>query len=257
MARLPRVRPLTQGFAWCNSSGTHASGPGWIACRKEKNCEAMSTSTTVLANAYAFAGRLGSQARQASAERAWAAASRFYDQCRKQIAGLKGYPKFQHDCRSIEYKETAGWRLAPDGRHITCSDDAGIGTLRLMGTRMKPGARRDNQPLRSPAASALPTIKRVRLVRRADGYFCQFCIAVCRLKAPEHTGVERGIDVGLNAYSTDSEGQQVENPRFFRQAERQVAHVQRQVSRPERATQAEQAAESLTHTQPLPARAAR
>ena len=46
----------------------------------------------------------------------------------------------------------------------------------------------------------MPTIKRVRIVRRADGYFCQFCIAVCRVKAHEDTGVERGIDVGLNAY---------------------------------------------------------
>ena len=33
----------------------------------------------MLAKAFAFAGRLGSQARQASAERAWAAVSRFYD----------------------------------------------------------------------------------------------------------------------------------------------------------------------------------
>jgi len=35
----------------------------------------------------------------------------------------------------------------------------------------------------------------------------------------------------LNAYSTDSEGQKVENPRFFRKAERKVAQLQRQVSR--------------------------
>src|SRR5215469_18563734 len=104
----------------------------WMDRQPEgKNCEAMSRSTTVLAQAYAFAGRLGSLARQASAERAWAAVSRFYDQCQKQIADKKGYPKFPHDCRSIEYKETAGWRLAPDGRHITFSDNVGIGTLRL------------------------------------------------------------------------------------------------------------------------------
>src|SRR5215469_4648889 len=196
-----------------------------------KNFEAMSGYTAVLASEFAFAGRLGSQARQASAGRAWTAVSRFYDNCKKHIPGKKGYPKFQHDCRSIEYKETAGWRLAPDGKHITFSDGVGIGTVRLIGTRVKPGDQRENQPLRSPAAYALSTIKRVRIVRRADGYFCQFCIAVCRLKAHEDTGVQRGIDVGLNAYSTDSEGQKVENPRFFRRAERQVARMQRQVSR--------------------------
>src|SRR5262252_4667067 len=222
----------------------------WMDRQPEgKNFEAMSRYTAVLAKEFAFAGRLGSQARQASAERAWAAVSRFYDNCKKHIPGKKGYPKFQHDCRSIEYKETAGWRLAPDGKHITFSDNVGIGTLRLIGTRVKPGDQQANQPLRSPAAYALSTIKRVRIVRRADGYFCQFCLAVCRVKAHEDTGVERGIDVGLNAFYTDSEGQQVENPRFFRKAERKVAQVQRQVSRPERATPADQAAESLTHTQ--------
>src|SRR5215472_14028158 len=145
-----------------------------------------------------------------------------------------------------------GWQA-----HHLRVDNVGIGTVRLIGTRMKSGAKRDNQPLRSPAAYALPTIKRVRLVRRADGYFCQFCIAVCRLKAHEDTGVERGIDVGLNAYYTDSEGQKVENPRFFRKAERKVAQLQRQVSRPERAAQAAQKAEGITQAQPIPQRAAR
>ena len=92
----------------------------WIDRLQEgKNFEAMSVYTAVLAKEFAFAGRLGSQTRQASAERAWAAVSRFYDNCQKQIPGKKGYPKFQHDCRGIEYKETAGWRLALDGRHIT------------------------------------------------------------------------------------------------------------------------------------------
>src|SRR5215831_3695960 len=111
------------------------------------------------------------------------------------------------------------------------SSGVGIGTLRLIGTRVKQGSQQANQPLRSPAAYALPTIKRVRIVRRADGYFCQFCIAVCRLKTHKDTGVERGIDRGLHAYSTESEGQKVENPRFFRKAERKVAQLQRQVSR--------------------------
>src|SRR5215471_14748183 len=222
-----------------------------------KNFEAMSGYSAVLAREFAFAGRLGSQARQASAGRAWAAVSRFYDTCKKQIPGKKGYPKFQHDCRSIEYKETAGWSLAPDGKHITFSDGVGIGTVRLIGTRVKQSSQQVNQPLRSPAAYALPTIKRVRIVRRADGYFCQFCIAVCRVQAHEDTGVERGIDVGLSAYYTDSEGKKVENPRFFRKAERKVAQVQRQVSRPERATQADQKAESLTQAQSVSQRATR
>jgi putative transposase len=54
----------------------------------------------VLAALFPFADQLNSQARQASAERAWSAISRFYDNCKKAIPGKKGYPQFQKDCRS-------------------------------------------------------------------------------------------------------------------------------------------------------------
>ena len=59
-----------------------------------KTFEAMSGYTAVLAKEFAFAGRLGSQARQASAGRAWAAVSRFYDNCKKQIRARKAIPSF-------------------------------------------------------------------------------------------------------------------------------------------------------------------
>src|SRR5215469_3702018 len=198
---------------------------------RRQNVEAMSAYSAMLASEFAFAGRLGSQARQASAGRAWAAVSRFYDHCKKHIPGKKGYPKFQHVACALNTKRQRDGVWPRMANTSPSSSGVGIGTVRLIGTRLKPGGRQANQPLRSPAAYALPTIKRVRIVRRADGYFCQFCIAVCRLKAHEDTGVERGIDVGLNAYYTDSEGQKVENPRFFRKAERKVALLQRQMSR--------------------------
>lgn len=42
-------------------------------------------------------------ARQASAERAWASLSRFYENVKKGVKGRKvGFPKFQKDCRSVE-----------------------------------------------------------------------------------------------------------------------------------------------------------
>jgi IS605 OrfB family transposase len=85
-----------------------------------------------LAHEYSFAHNLNSQARQASADRAWFAISRFYDKCKSHKPGKKGYPKFQHDNRSIEYKQT-GWKLEPDGKHITFTDGCGIGRLRLVG----------------------------------------------------------------------------------------------------------------------------
>ncbi|MBW4665634.1 MAG: hypothetical protein KME01_15805 [Chroococcus sp. CMT-3BRIN-NPC107] len=37
----------------------------------------------------------GSMARQSATERAWSAISRFYENCKKKVAGLKSYPQFQ------------------------------------------------------------------------------------------------------------------------------------------------------------------
>src|ERR1700755_692640 len=71
----------------------------------------------ILAKYSPFARRLNSQARQASADRAWFAIARFYTNCREHKPGKKGYPQFQHDCRSVEYK-TTGWKFDPDGKHI-------------------------------------------------------------------------------------------------------------------------------------------
>jgi putative transposase len=77
-----------------------------------------------LARDYLFARRLNSQARQAAAARAWFAISRFYGNCQNHKPGKKGYPKFQHDNRSVEYK-TTGWKLDPDGKHLTFTDGCG------------------------------------------------------------------------------------------------------------------------------------
>ncbi len=48
----------------------------------------------VLAKEYPFAARLNSQARQASADRASFAITRFYENCKAKQPGKKGYPKF-------------------------------------------------------------------------------------------------------------------------------------------------------------------
>src|SRR5690242_4266146 len=63
----------------------------------------------ILAKEYPFASRLNSMARQASADRAWFAISRFYDNCKQKKPGKKGYPRFQRNNRSVEYK-TSGWK---------------------------------------------------------------------------------------------------------------------------------------------------
>ena len=88
----------------------------------------------VLARDLTFADELNSMARQSSAERAWSAISRFYDNCKKGIPGKKGYPQFQKNCHSVEYK-TSGWKLADNRKSINFIDKKGIGRLKLKGTR--------------------------------------------------------------------------------------------------------------------------
>jgi putative transposase len=176
-------------------------------------------SCAVLAKAYPFATRLNSQARQAAADRAWFAISRFYENCKQHKPGKKGYPTFQHDNRSVEYKQT-GWKLEPGGKHIRFTDSCGIGRLRLVGN-----------PNRHIETFPIKQIKRVRMVHRADGYYCQFSVEAERKIEHVPTGKQVGIDVGLKAYYTDSEGNTVENPRHYRKAEKKLKRLHRHLSR--------------------------
>ncbi len=171
----------------------------------------------VLAKEYSFATSLNSQARQTSADRAWFAISRFYENCKNHKPGKKGYPKYQHNNRSVEYK-TTGWRLDPDGKHVTFTDGCGIGLLRLIGTR-------------DIETFPVKQIKMVRIVRRADGYSVQFGVQANRETLHTPTGCSVGIDVGLKAYYTDSEGNTIENPRYYRKAERKLKRLNRRLSR--------------------------
>ncbi len=176
----------------------------------------------VLAAEFPFAKELNSMARQAAAERAWSAIQRFYDNCKKQVVGKKGFPQFQHDNRSVEYK-TTGWKLAEDRKSITFTDKKGIGKLKLKGTRDLNFYQPDQ-------------IKRVRLVKRADGYYAQFCISVDRTEILPATGNTIGLDVGLKSFYTDSNGLEVENPKFYRAGEVKMKRAQRLVSRKPKGT---------------------
>jgi putative transposase len=177
----------------------------------------LSRHCAVLAKDFDFANKLNSMARQAAAERAWSSISRFYDNCKKKVAGKKGFPTFQKDCRSVEYK-TSGWKFSDDRKSITFTDKCGIGRLKMKGTR-------------DLNFYPLDQVKRVRLVRRADGYYVQFCVSAERTETVEPTGKAVGLDVGLKEFYTDSTGEMIENPRFLRKGEKVFKRSQRRVSR--------------------------
>ena len=171
----------------------------------------------VLAKDFDFANKLNSQARQSSAERAWSGIARFFDNCKKKVSGKKGYPKFKRRGHSVEYKQT-GWKLSEDRKYLTLTDGFKIGRLKLVGSR-------------DLNFYQIEQIKRVRLVRRADGYYAQFCVDVDRREDLEPSKTTIGLDVGLNHFYTDSNGQTIENPRFLRKSERQLKKLQRKVSK--------------------------
>lgn len=171
----------------------------------------------VLASEFPFADELNSMARQASAERAWSAISRFYENCKKQVPGKKGYPKFKKHCRSVEYK-TSGYKFSQNRKQITFSDGKHIGTLKLKGTR-------------DLNFYTLKDVKRVRLVKRADGYYVQCCISVDLQIEVEPSGKVVGLDLGVKYFIAGSDGETVEAPGFYRKSERQLNRANRKRSK--------------------------
>ncbi|GAX38138.1 RNA-guided endonuclease InsQ/TnpB family protein [Nodularia sp. NIES-3585] len=171
----------------------------------------------ILAKNFEWAGKLNSMARQASADRAWSAISRFYSNCKKKVSGKKGFPKFKKRGHSVEYK-TTGWKLSEDRKCLILTDDFEIGKLKLVGTY-------------DLHFYQIKDIKRVRLVKRADGYYAQFCIAFARKIEIEPSKKAVGLDVGLTHFYTDSDGNKVDNPRFLRQTEKALKRLHKRVSK--------------------------
>ncbi|WP_026097506.1 RNA-guided endonuclease InsQ/TnpB family protein [Baaleninema simplex] len=161
--------------------------------------------------------KLNSQARQSSADRAWQSISRFYTNCKQKVSGNKGYPKYKKFSRSVEYKKT-GWRLSPDRKEIEFTDGFKAGKFELWTSR-------------DWVFYSEPKIQRVRVVKRADGYYCQFLIQWERKESHEFQGNVVGIDLGLKEFYTDSNGNTVENPRYLRLSEARLRRLQRRVSK--------------------------
>lgn len=131
---------------------------------------------------------------------------------RVQNGEKPGYPRFQGRNRyhSFTYGEYGnGARL-----------DGGILSLSKIGRVVI----RLHRPLEG-------TPKTVTISREADGWYaCLSCADVPTQPLPL-TGQETGIDVGLKSFLTLADGTTVENPRYYRTAEKALKRAQRRVSR--------------------------
>nr|WP_250122857.1 transposase [Chroococcidiopsis sp. CCMEE 29] len=171
---------------------------------------------TLLRKEYKFVDDLNSHACQTAVERVLRAVNRFYNNCKKQIPGKKGYPQFKRSSRSVEYK-VSGWKLSENRKRITFTDKKGIGNLKLIGSR-------------DLNFYQIEQIKRVRIIRRADGYYVQLSVQLDPRDTvepiiPSQKAV--GIDVGIKYFLADSQGNVEHNPQFYRRGEKQLNRLNR------------------------------
>jgi IS605 OrfB family transposase len=133
---------------------------------------------------------------------------------RVQHGETPGYPRFQGSNRytSFTYPQV--------GEHGGAVLDGGMLSLSKIGRIPI----RLHRPLHG-------TPKTVTMSREADGwYVCISCAEVPTEPLPL-TGRETGIDVGLKVFLVTAHGDDVENPRHHRKAERGLKKAQRRVSR--------------------------
>ncbi|MCM0593144.1 MAG: transposase [Gloeotrichia echinulata DEX184] len=193
---------------WMDNCGVK---PSALKCGKKE----LYQYNTQLRAEFKFVNDLNSHACQASVENVERAINRFFDNCKKNKPGKKGYPRFKKHSRSVEYK-VSGWKLHPTKRRITFTDKKGIGELKLLGKW-------------DIHQYPIELIKRVRIVLRADGCYVQFCVKIDNQQDAPPTTSEIGIDVGLEYFYSDSNGNHEENPRFLRKAEKDIKRVQRNI----------------------------
>lgn len=135
-----------------------------------------------------------------------------------------GYPRFRGRDRwdSLVFKEYGNGALIVDGR-LRVFD---IGHVRLKLHRVIQG-----------------TIKTVTLKRSCRGHWSAiFSCADVPARAFAEATAEVGIDVGLTSFATLSTGEQVENPRWYRQAEAKLGAAHRVLSTKANGTSARQMA---------------
>ncbi len=74
------------------------------------------------------------------------------------------------------------------------------------------------------------TIKNLTIIKRASGWYVTICVEVPDpIEVPVRTTI--GVDVGLNSFAVDSDGEHIPNPRHYRQSEKRLGTHQRVLSR--------------------------
>jgi putative transposase len=123
-----------------------------------------------------------------------------------------GFPRFQGRTRShsFTYKQYGNGARLDNGSLVLSK----IGRIAVRWSRPSKG-----------------TIKTVTIAKEADGWYVSFSCADLPVEPLPLTGNETGIDVGLKVFLLTADGDAVENPRYYRKAERKLKNAQKRVSR--------------------------
>jgi putative transposase len=162
---------------------------------------------------FPYADQMFSQTAQSVVKQVDLAYQAFF---RRVKAGKKaGYPRFKSRNRfnSFEFKQY-GSGAKIDGRRLKLY---GVGRVRV----------RWHRPIEG-------TIKNVRIVHKAGKWYACF---TCEVATPEPlpaTGRVVGIDVGISALITTSDGEKVANPNYYRAGQKRLRILQRRLARAKR-----------------------
>jgi len=123
-----------------------------------------------------------------------------------------GYPRFKgrNHFHSFEFKQF-GKGASLDGRRLKLY---GIGRVRV----------RWHRPIEGE-------IETVRIVHKAGKWYACFACEVADKPELPKTGAEIGIDLNLENLLTTSDGERIENPRFYRESQRKLRLLQRGLQR--------------------------
>jgi len=134
---------------------------------------------------------------------------------RVRVGEKAGFPRYQARTRyhSFTYKEYGNGATLDNGFLVLSK----IGRLAVRWSRPLAG-----------------TPKTITVSREADGWYVCFSCADVPVEPLPATGQETGIDLGIEAFATLSDGTRIFHPGWYRQAERALKTAQRRVSRRKR-----------------------
>jgi len=105
------------------------------------------------------------------------------------------------------------------------------------------GARLDGRRLKLFGIGRVPVrwhrpiegeIKTVRIIHKAGRWYACFAVEVPETEPLPNTGKAVGLDVGISAMLTTSDGDKVDNPAYYRRAQAELRIAQRSLSRKQR-----------------------